>query len=311
MSNVPVGYNDLNVIYSEGYPSVVKAANTQLTRYFKRYLLQRAINVFDFDGIPDNWDVDYFKYCLFGYGYVAVINTDKFGVIPQQCGLSGYNIYYRPTTVVVTNPLIRDTLRPRIGDECALIKLQPDYGNIMDIVQYYAEMLATCSETMALNIFNSKLSYVMGADGKGVAETFKKLFDAIGSGEPAVVVSKDLFNADDRPKWSMFSQNVGQNYIADKLLNDMRNIINMFDSEIGIPNANTAKRERLITDEVNANRVETYILSDLWIKTIRSGLDIANSLFDLNITVKYTFGGVEVARNDNLAGYGGMGQQPV
>lgn len=307
MSNIPVGYNDLNVIYSEGYPSVVKAANTQLTRYFKRYLLQRAINVFDFCGLPDSWDADYFKYCLFGYGYIAVINTDKYGVIPQQCGLSGYNIYYRPTNVVVTNPLIRNTLRPRIGEECALIKLQPDYGNVMDLVQYYAEMLATCSETLALNIFNSKLSYVMGAEGKGAAETFKALFDKVASGEPAVAVSKDLFGADGKPTWTMFSQNVGQNYIADRLLNDMRNIISMFDSDIGIPNANTQKRERLITDEVAANRVETYILSDLWLKTIRRGLEDANRLFALNLTVDYSFGGDLDACYNDAVRVGAMG----
>lgn len=300
MSNIPVGYNDLNVIYSEGYPSVVKAANTQLTRYFKRYLLQRAINVFDFKGLPDSWDIDYFRYCLFGYGYIAVINTDKFGVIPQQCGLSGYNIYYRPTNVVVTNPLIRDTLRPRIGEECALIKLQPDYGNVMDLVQYYAEMLATCSETLALNIFNSKLSYVMGAEGKSTAETFKKLYDKIASGEPAVAVSKDLIGVDGKPTWTMFSQNVGQNYIADRLLNDMRNIISMYDADIGIPNANTTKRERLITDEVAANRVETYMLSDLWFKTLRQGLEDANRLFNLNLTVDYSFGGDRVACNNDF-----------
>lgn len=305
--SVPFGYNDMNIKYSEGYPSTVKAVNTALCNYFKRYLLQRAINVFDFVGVPDNWDIDYFKYCLFGLGYVAIINTDKFGVIPQQCGLAGYNVFYRPTTVIISNPLINGTLRPLIDRDCALVKLQPDYGSIMDIVSYYAEMLSTVSETMALNIFNSKLSYVMAADGKGVAETFKKLFDKVGSGEPAVVVSKDLFTLDGKPAWSMFSQNVGQNYIADRLINDMRNIINMFDSEIGIPNANTAKKERLISDEVNANRVETFILSNLWLKTVRHGLNTANKLFDLNISVKYTFGGENSARELDTMGVNAMG----
>lgn len=286
---VPVGYNDINVLYSEGYPSTIKACNTALSNYFKRYLLQRAINVFNFTGIPDNWDVDYFKYILFCRGYVAVINTDKFGVIPQQCGLSGYNIYYRPRRVVVSNPLISRTLDPLIGEQCALVKLQPDYGCIIDVVQYYADIMATISETLAINIYNSKLSYVFGADGKATAETFKKLYDKISSGEPAAVVSNDMFDDDGKPRWTMFQQSVGQNYIGDRLLNDMRSIINMFDNEIGIPNANTTKRERLITDEVNANNVETYTLSDLWLKTIRQGLDVANKLFGLSLGVDYTF----------------------
>lgn len=283
--NAPFGYNDLNVVYSQGYPSTIKACNTALSNYFKRYLLQRAINVFDFKNIPDNWDYDYFRYVLFGIGYIGVVKTDKFGVIPQQCTLAGYNVFYRPRQIVIANPLIDGTLKPLINEQCALIKLQPDYGNVMDIVQYYADMMATVSETLAINIYNSKLSYVFGADGKASAETFKKLYDKLSSGEPAAVVSKDLFDDMGKPKWTMFSQNVGQNYIGDRLLNDMRSIVNMFDSDIGIPNANVAKKARLISDEVNANNVETYMLSDLWLKTVRQGLDICNALFDTDITV--------------------------
>lgn len=305
-----IGYNDLNIAYSEGYPSTIKACNTALSNYFKRYLLQRAINVFTFKNIPDTWDIDYFRYCLFGYGYVAIINTDKFGVIPQHCTLSGYNVFYRPRRVVVSNPLIAKTLDPLIGVQCALIKLQPDYGSIIDTVQYYADMLSTISETLAINVYNSKLSYVFGADGKATAETFKKLYDKISSGEPAAVVSKELFDDMGKPKWSMFQQNVGQNYIGDRLLNDMRSIINMFDTEIGIPNANTTKRERLITDEVNANNIETYTLSDLWLKTIREGLQTANKLYGLSITVDYTFnkiGGATNASDTNSMGIVSMG----
>lgn len=39
----------------------------------------------------------------------------------------------------------------------------------------------------------------------------------------------------------------------------------MFDTDIGIPNANTDKRERLITDEVNSNNAETLSKCALWL----------------------------------------------
>ena len=62
----------------------------------------------------------------------------------------------------------------------------------------------------------------------------------------------------------------------------------MFDTEIGIPNANTDKRERLISDEVNANNVETATRCELWMETIRTGLDKANAMFpDLGLSVDW------------------------
>ena len=61
----------------------------------------------------------------------------------------------------------------------------------------------------------------------------------------------------------------------------------MFDTDIGIPNANTDKRERLITDEVNANNVETMTRCELWLETLRKGIDKANSKYGLNISVDW------------------------
>lgn len=78
----------------------------------------------------------------------------------------------------------------------------------------------------------------------------------------------------------------------------MRKIVSMFDTEIGIPNANTDKRERLNLDEVNSNNVETSTLCELWLDKIREGLNVANAMFNLSISVDWrvkpqTIGGVE------------------
>ena len=68
-------------------PNSIHTQNTQLAAYFRRYLLQKAISVFDWT-LPDNWNRDFFLYVLYCWGVVAVIKTDKFGVIPQGCALA-------------------------------------------------------------------------------------------------------------------------------------------------------------------------------------------------------------------------------
>ena len=61
----------------------------------------------------------------------------------------------------------------------------------------------------------------------------------------------------------------------------------MFCTEIGIPNANTDKKERLITDEVNANNVETSTRCEMWLEEIRKGLTKANTKYKLNLAVDW------------------------
>ena len=138
-------------------------------------------------------------------------------------------------------------------------------------------------------MLNSKLSWLFFAENKTGAESFKKMYDQIASGYPAVVLDRKLLNEDGSVNWQMFTHNVGQNYITDKVLNDIATIDNMFNTSIGIPNANTQKRERLITDEVNKRDMETQSLVELWLETMRDDIRKVNDMFNLNISVDYRF----------------------
>lgn len=274
----PMFYDHINAKESMVSPSTMKVHNTGLYRQFQRYLLQEAMSPFKFT-FPNAWAKDYVLYVLYLWGYFAIFNTDKFGVIPQQCGLYGYDVFYRPTHCIITNPLFRETYYPKIGKDCTLIKLQPDYGGIMDIVSYYAEMMALCSESVAVNLVNSKLSYVFFAQGAKEAEEVKKIYDQVGAGEPCVVADKKFRNEDGNLAWEMFDRNVKNNYIASDILSDMKKIKALFDTEIGIPNTNTDKKERMITSEVLSNNVETLSKCELWLEELQAGFEEARNMF--------------------------------
>ena len=283
---VPLLYEAKNIYNTYMSPSTVHCRNTNLQKYYRRYLMQKAISVFKWD-LPKEWDKDYFLYTLYGYGYTAIINTEEFGVIPQWGALGGYNVFYRPTYIMITNPLIRGMKKPTIGVDCTIIKLQPDYGGITDLVNYYADMLALCSESIALNLVNSHVATVFPAANKSVAESYKKMFDKLASGEPAVVVDKNLFSDTGEPTWTPFQANIKNEYIADQVLADMRKIEAMFDTDVGIPNANTDKKERLVTDEVNANNVETATRCELWLEQIKEAIEETNTMFGTSISVDW------------------------
>lgn len=287
--NLPVNYEFINQYNAMRSPSTVHCRNTALVEYYTRYLFQKVISVFEFENLPEEWADNYFKYVLFGYGVIAVIYTDKYGVICQDCGLSGFDVFYQPTRCIIANPHLPGLKEFKIHENCEIIKLQPDYGSVMDLVTTYADLMALALETTGANLLNSKLSYVFFAENKTAAESFKKLYDRVASGEPMAVIDKNLLLEDGTPAWQIFTQNVGQNYITDRLLNDMKTLEDQFNTVIGVPNANTQKRERMITDEVNANNVDTQCRVNLWLETMNKDIEQVNKMFGTDIKVKYRY----------------------
>ena len=284
--NLPFYYDYKNARNSTINPSTVHVRDTGLQRYFARYLLQKTISVFKWD-MPKTWSKNYLLYTLYCWGYAAVINTDKFGVIPQQCTLGGFDVFYQPKFATIANPLLRGILNPVIGRQCELLRLQPDYGGVMDIVNFYADMLALSAETASTNLLNSKLAYVFASDGKAGAESFKKLYDQIASGEPAAYIDKNLYRDDGTPTWNFFNQNLKETYIAGDILNDMRLWEMKFDNEIGIPTTNTTKKERLITDEANSAIEESRTKAQLWIDELQESCRKINNMFGIRLWVDW------------------------
>lgn len=288
MSNY-YSYDFINRYNAMMSPSTVHCQNTGLVNYFIRYLVQKLISVFEFTGIPETWALNYFQYVLTCRGYIGIIDTDEYGVIPQECGLGGFNIFYQPKFITIANPLLPGFERPEIGESCEIIKMQPDYGSAMDLITTYADLMALCLETAGVNLVNSKLSFAFAAGSKTQAESFKKMYDKLASGETAVFVDKSLYNEDGSRNWDVFYQNLKNNYVTSDILNDMATLENQFNTAIGIPNANTNKRERLITDEVNANNVDTQSKVKLWLETMDRDIRRVNEMFDLNLGVRYRF----------------------
>lgn len=284
-------YDFLNIYNGRRSPGTIHAANSELGAYFRRYLFQKAVSVFDIE-CPETWNKDYFWYVIYGAGYIGVLDVDGYGVIPQYCTIKGYNIYYQPRGFMVANAAIRSgevqerTLGPA-GDG-VLIKLTPDYTGIIDLVGYYADLMAVTAEGMGINILNSKLAYIFAADNQSAAQSFKKMFDNINAGQPAQFIDKNLFDEEGKPRWITFAQDLRQNFIAPDLLLSLDKIERMFENEIGIPNTGgTEKKERLIKDEVNANNVSTYSKAALWLENLQDGCKEVKEKFNVDVSIDW------------------------
>lgn len=297
--DVPILFRAQNLAVASQSPSGVQTVQNTTAAFYARYLMKRAISAIELT-IPEEWDKDYVAYTLFGWGYGIVCEVPRYGVIFQGCTLYGRNVYYQPTRAMTANPLFQaPSMGWVLGKNCEMVKLQPDFSGVMDIVMTYAARLALAYEAWQLNTQNSKLAYVIGAENKSGAASFEKLFDKIQSGVPAVATGSNLYTKDGKPRWVTFSTDLRQNYISPEISADMRSIMSEFDSFVGIPsNPNSDKKERQIVDEVNANNVETDTLLDLMVRTLNDGFARVNKMFELKCHARKKYPVMEMTEQE-------------
>lgn len=280
---MPYSYDFLNIYASQFSPGTLHCSNTQMVRYFRRYLFQKCVSVLDIT-IPEEWPRDFFLYVLYGVGYVCVLDKAEYGVIPQWGSLTGRNVYYQPKQFIVTNPAFNGASETRtIGVDGAVIKLTPDYMGIVDIIDHYSDLMALCVESAMVNINNSKLAFIFGAKNKRIAESYKKMVDRINEGQTAVFVDSDLFNEEGELNITTLQQDLKNVFIAPELLDVLKLLENQFDADVGLPNNPTEKKERLITDEVNANNASTFSKIQLWVDSINKSAEDAKRIFGIDI----------------------------
>lgn len=302
---IPLNYDAINAIEGSYSPSMVKNLNTAVFDYWVRSLFQRACSVIEFEDLPKTWTGpvrDFFYYCLFRFGFVAVFKRDDVGLVFNPGTLYGRDFYYQPTNMIVTNPSITESLDMRIGSECELLKLTPDYRGIWDIITYYAEKLATLDSAINMSIINSKLAYILAARNKAAAQALKKMLDKINSGEPAVIIDMKLLNdPDDKAEPWQFLDRPGlkESYLTPEQLQDFSTILNNFDMEIGIPVLPYAKKERMVAYEAESRVLDATSRSRVWVRTLRSSIESVRKLYpEFRMTVKPLYEDAEEKEGD-------------
>lgn len=256
------------------------------TAYFFRSLYMRAFGNLHFT-LQEGWNPRYVKNVLFDRGFLPIIVTSAYGIIPQAGTLSGFGLYYDPREVHVKNELV--DFDGVIGKDCELIRLTPDYSGICDVIEHYAIQLSTIYTSIQMSLKNSRLAFILVGKNKAAKLTLKAIAEAISAGETTVVVDQEIKQEIDGadPIWTA-AFNPKESYITDQLLADMRTILNAYDREVGIPVVDQ-KKERMITDEVSTQISDAGARADAWRECLQESIDNVNRLFDLSIS--FTLGG--------------------
>lgn len=313
---LPFSYDQINVAEGTYIPSTVKKYNNQAFKFWERAFFQRACSTLKI-GMPKVWSEpgmkDLLYYTLFAFGFCGCGELPEIGKWFNPVTISGFDFYYRPRKMILTNPYYNKSVEMEIGKDGELIRMTPDLMGVWDIIAYHAEKMALMDPAVNTAIINSKFAYFVGAKNKAAAEVLKKLFDRINSGEPAVFFDKKLANdgTDKEEPWqSLMRDNLKQSYIVTDLLRDMQTIINDFDAEIGIPTVPYQKKERMVTDEAVSRQMDATSRSVVWYEHLRDSFETVNNFLgfegDDKLTVELRFkpeeeGGSDGTGEDNPA----------
>lgn len=292
---VPFNYANCNLINSTMTPSAVKNCNNATFAYWERTLFQRASYSIVMNDLPWSGSAkDFLFWALFRSGYVAVFDTDQFGLSFQPCTLTGFDFYYQPVKAVVTNPAFHGEFT--IGVDCEILKLTPDYMGIWDIIYRYASKLAMIDSAIDMSIINNKFAYAIAAGSKSGAEAVKKMYDKINSGEPIVVYDKSALLTDEEIRTGkdnavrLFERsNLKQSYLTTDQLADQKTILRQFDEEVGIPSLPYEKKERLTQYESESNVKASQSRINVWIDTLNESAKLINDMFKTHMSFESRF----------------------
>lgn len=238
-----------------------------------------VLNQFEWEGlekynIPEEW----LETLLYENGRCTVFLDPDNGILclPSTDGPQR-NTYNYPLHYIVTGNSYHRTVN---AAESVLIRNNKTEHPTDAVVRYYADRLYEIQRTMDTNVKQQKFPFVFSVDANNLL-TFKAIFDKIDDNEVAIYADKnlDLENA-------VGCVQTGAPFILDKMADYMHDTFNNFLTEIGFNNANTDKRERLVTDEVNSNNEVITAYMNVRLSEREKACHLMKSVLGMDVSVK-------------------------
>ena len=262
------------------------------TRLFLHYKLM-ACNRFKWENLPTGLESRHIEDFLFENGQCFFFKDNKLGLMCLPChGLGDLNIYGDniKLSIVSRNGKYqkiledgKDGIKIRANDLC----LPTEH-----FIRHYAQKMDDIETVIKRNLKQQMKPFFVTSTDTNLL-TVKNIVNDVDNGKEVVILDKDL-GEQGFDGFKMLQ--TGVIYLVDKLEDERKSVESELLSFLGLDNANTEKRERLLVDEVNANNeyIETNL--DMEYKTRLLACKMINEKFGTNIKVTKvvdSFGGDE------------------
>lgn len=239
-----------------------------------------AISLFTWKGLDDiaGFGASHFiEESLYRYGKACIVNDDEIGIKALNVTAAGkLNIYYLPVKV---NAFSTGYNKIYDFDDVVYIMNNELQKPTKDTLTLFAARLYETERTSDVNLQAQKTPVLIEGD-KNVLLTLKNTYMQYSGNMPVIYGNK---NFDVSSKLNVLRTDAP--YIVDKLEDHKHNLWNDCMTFLGINNANTSKKERLVTSEVESNdQLINYYLNCFY-KTRKKACDILNEKFGTNVEI--------------------------
>lgn len=261
-----------------------KLINSQMSNFatynmYLRQLLTLAENVFEFKNLPTYIDISYLNKQLLRNGSIAFFMDEVLGLLAlPYVVVNGLDVYGRPRRIEV---LGQNGYRRMLNSDEFVIMYDNNgrYPLYLDICQY-AERLALDTRTADINIAQQKTPRVF----KTTPEKERSLRDLVNNvdGYENTIITYDNLEIDETTMTLAPAP-----YVTDKIDLHKQNDYAEFLRLIGISNLSFQKKERNISDEIQAMQGGTIASRFSRFEPRKRAVEEINLKFNQNIEVSY------------------------
>ena len=248
--------------------------------YYRLMLLSRS--VFEWSGLPNEIDEKWIERYLFHHGSCIFFHDKTLGFMVAKASNSNQlNAYDEPVKLTpIFNNSVGGSFKPlKNNEECVLIRNNDIMIPTAPTIELYALRLTEIQRAIDININAQKTPVLLKCTDKQKM-TLKQVFSQWNGFEPAIYADKEL-NMD-----GVSAMKMDAPIVFDKLQHQKHETWNEIMTHLGINNANTDKRERLVDDEVQANNEQIALSASVMLKSRQLACEQINKIFGQNISVK-------------------------
>lgn len=253
---------------------------------YGRLFMELAMSRYEWKNLPPTVDERYIERVLIESGLGAFCQPPGIGVTMflRASNVDITNSYGNPTSLNLMgeNAIVQFVAK---ASECAPCWSNWTRSPDVDIISYYASRLQEFDRTIDINHKALRMPFVISVN-QDTRNAAIEAFKMINEGLPGLVVYDDGLGENIAQKIGVFNTSAkGEDVL--QVQEARTRVWNEGLTMLGIKSANTQKKERLITDEVNSVEEQLQVIRSSGLKERQRAAERCNELFGTNISVSF------------------------